>query len=249
MSHWQDQSWIDADWPAPPGIRAGCSTRIGGYSQGAFAGLNLAHHVGDDATAVAANRQLLTDSLSLPSAPVWLEQVHGNRCLDLDQPLTDRVADAAVSRDGQVCAVMTADCLPVLLCSKDGAVVAAAHAGWRGLQGGVIEAAIERMRVGCSQLMAWLGPAIGPGAFEVGAEVRAAFVSQHAAAASCFSQGAVRGKFLADLPALARQRLHAQGVNAIYGGTHCTVSEPQSFYSYRRDQRCGRMVSLIWRSK
>lgn len=249
MNRWRDQSWIEADWPAPAGVRAGCSTRIGGHSQGAYAGLNLAHHVGDAEAAVAANRQLLAQSLGLPSEPVWLDQVHGTRCLDLDQPLGDQVADAALSRQRRVCAVMTADCLPILLCSRDGAVVAAVHAGWRGLQAGVIEVAVEQMRIAGKDLLAWLGPAIGPAAFEVGEEVRDAFLAQDQAAASCFSATQRRGKYLANLPELARQRLRGLGLNAIYGGAYCTVSEPGSFYSFRRDQRCGRMVSLIWRSK
>lgn len=249
MNRWRDQSWIEADWPAPAGVRAGCSTRIGGYSQGEYAGLNLAHHVGDAEAAVAANRQLLAHSLGLPSEPGWLDQVHGTRCLDLDQPLGDRAADAALSRQGRVCAVMTADCLPILLCSRDGAVVAAVHAGWRGLQAGVIEVAVGQMRIAGKDLLAWLGPAIGPAAFEVGEEVRDAFLAQDQAAASCFSATQRRGKYLANLPELARQRLRGLGLNAIYGGAYCTVSEPGSFYSFRRDQRCGRMVSLIWRSK
>lgn len=249
MNRWRDQSWIDADWPAPAGVRAGCSTRIGGCSQGEYAGLNLAHHVGDAEAAVAANRKLLAQSLGLPSEPVWLDQVHGTRCLDLDQPGSGRVADAALSRQGRVCAVMTADCLPILLCSRDGAVVAAVHAGWRGLQAGVIEVTVEQMRIAGKDLLAWLGPAIGPAAFEVGEEVRDAFLAQDQAAASCFSATQRRGKYLANLPELARQRLRGLGLNAIYGGAYCTVSEPGSFYSFRRDQRCGRMVSLIWRSK
>ncbi|MCG6940798.1 MAG: peptidoglycan editing factor PgeF [Thiohalocapsa sp.] len=239
------------DWPAPANVRACTSTRRGGVSGGPFASLNLAAHVGDDAAAVAANRRRLRAVLDLPAEPLWLSQVHGCEAVSADRgPAAARgeppVADAAVSRaPGRVCAVLTADCLPLLLCDRAGTTCAAVHAGWRGLHRGVIEATLARLGVPGSELLAWLGPAIGPARFEVGPEVRAAFLQQDAAAASAFRAGA-GDRWLADLYALARLRLSAAGVSAVSGGDLCTLSDRERFFSYRRDGRTGRMATLIW---
>lgn len=233
------------EWPAPARVRARVSTRTGGVSVGPYAALNLATHVGDEPQAVAHNRSLL--SACLPASPCWLTQVHG--CTVADAGLADETseADAACTRQaGVVCAVMTADCLPVLFCDRAGTVVAAAHAGWRGLLDGVLENSLQAMRVPPGSVMAWLGPAIGQAAFEVGAEVRDAFVARQAEAAQAFVAGAP-GKWHADLYVLARLRLQAAGVSQIYGGGLCTVSDPARFFSARRDGlRSGRMASLIW---
>ena len=237
-------SFILPDWPAPASVRALQTTRLGGVSPAPWDSLNLGDHVGDDPLRVAANRALV--QLELPGTPCWLQQVHGVTVVDaaLAQPGSE--ADAAVARvAGAVCAVMTADCLPVLFCNRAGTVVAAAHAGWRGLLAGVLEASIEAMAVPGEEILVWLGPAIGPQAFEVGDEVRAAFVAHDPSADLAFRAG-LPGKWLADLELLARQRLQAAGVTAIYGGGLCTVNDPERFFSYRRDGQTGRMASLIW---
>lgn len=233
------------DWPAPAQVRALITTRAGGASVGPYASLNLADHVGDDPAAVRANRARLR--ALLPTEPVWLEQVHGTDVLRVETGGARR-ADAAVSRaPGTVCAVLTADCLPVLLADRAGTVVAAAHAGWRGLSAGVLERTVVAMDTDPGQLLAWLGPAIGPDAFQVGDEVRAAFLAADAAAAAAFRPDGP-GKWRADLYALARQRLARAGVQAVYGGGLCTFSDPGRFFSYRRDGTTGRMASLIWLS-
>lgn len=234
------------DWPAPARVRAVQTTRIGGVGVGAYAGFNLATHVGDDPAAVAANRAALKQALALPAEPRWLEQVHGTRAQQL--PAVDcNASDAAwTASAGEVCVVMTADCLPVLFCDRGGLCVAAAHAGWRGLVDGVLEATIAALPVPASQLLAWLGPAIGPQVFEVGSEVRERFVAADAAAAAHFVAGAAPGKHYADLYGLARDRLRAAGVSAISGGGACTYTDAQHYFSFRREPRCGRMASLIW---
>ncbi len=238
--------WIVPDWPAPPPVRAYTSTRLGGHSGGPYAGFNLGDHVGDDPAAVAANRRLLADELGLPAQPRWLRQVHGCAVLDAGAQGGECTADAvSAGSPGQVCAVLTADCLPVLLCDRAGTRVAAVHAGWRGLAAGVIEAAVERLGRPGSELLAWLGPAIGPGAFEVGPEVRAAFLQGDPAAADAFVPTRP-GHWLADIYRLSRLRLGALGVGLVSGGDYCTVSDPERFYSYRRDGVTGRMASLIW---
>ncbi len=238
-------AWIVPDWPAPANVKALSTTRAGGVGVAPFDSLNLGTHVGDDPAAVAANRARLR--ALLPAEPCWLNQVHGTAVVDLATEHGVPDADAAVSRTpGAVCVVMTADCLPVLLCDRAGTVVGAAHAGGRGLQGGVIEAAVRAMNVPAGELMAWLGPAIGPAAFEVGDEVRAAFVADDPAAACAFRPAGPAGKWLADLYLLARQRLAALGVTAVHGGDSCTFTEAERFFSYRRDGRTGRMASLVW---
>jgi YfiH family protein len=233
------------DWPAPAGVGSLQTTRRGGVSRAPYASFNLAGHVGDDACALAANRARL--AACLPAAPVWLEQVHGSAVLDLDAAPTGKVpADAAVSRrPGVVCAVLTADCLPVLFCDRKASAVGAAHAGWRGLLDGILENTVAALGVPATDLLAWLGPAIGPAAFEVGPEVRAAFLGRDPQAGRHFRPGAP-GKFFADLYGLARQRLEGCGVKAIYGGTFCTYADTGRFYSYRREGCTGRMASLIW---
>jgi YfiH family protein len=233
-------------WPAPPTVRALITTRNGGVSSGPYASMNPADHVGDAPEAVAENRRLLR--ALVPREPLWLKQVHGTAVADADG-LTARApeADAAISRSPRrVCAVLTADCLPVLLCDDAGSVVGAAHAGWRGLRAGVIEATVARMAVPAQGLLAYLGPAIGPRAFEVGAEVRAAFTAGDAAAAAAFAPAAAPDKWLADLYLLARLRLARLGVHRVFGGGDCTYSDSTRFFSYRRDGATGRMASLIW---
>jgi polyphenol oxidase len=239
-------SHLTPDWPAPARVRAAFTLRTGGASLPPFDSLNVGAHVGDDARAVAENRRLIARRLALPGEPAWLEQVHGNEVADLDADEVTARADASFTRvPGRVCAVQVADCLPVLLALRSGAAVAAAHCGWRGLAGGVLEATVRTLGAPGAELMAWLGPAIGPAAFEVGAEVRAAFLAQDARAASAFAANA-RGRFQCDLFELARQRLAALGVSAVFGGGICTHADRERFYSYRRDGRCGRMAALIW---
>lgn len=238
------------DWPAHAGIRAAFTLRTGGVSRPPFDTFNIAAHVGDDPGAVAENRALLRDSLGLTAEPVWLEQVHGHRVLDLDG-LTSfdslEPADAAVSSTaGRICAIQVADCMPVLFAAADGSAIGAAHAGWRGLAAGVLEETLLAMRTPPAELLAWLGPAIGQANFEVGEEVRDAFLRADAGASSAFVVNP-RGRWQCDLYGLARRRLAALGVTSFYGGGWCTYADPGLFFSYRRDGRCGRMAALIWR--
>ena len=235
--------FIRPDWPAPKNVRALSTTREGGASTGPYTSLNLAEHVGDAAQAVAANRARLQQALG-GAVPRWLKQVHGTRVAG-EGVSTREPADASVTaRRGQACVVMTADCLPVILCDKAGTRVAAAHAGWRGLSAGVLEATLQSM--GTTDLLAWMGPAIGPKAYEVGEEVRQAFVAQSAEATKAFAPGKAEGKWWCDLYMLARERLDAAGVKDIYGGGFCTFTDKQRFFSFRRDGECGRMATLIW---
>ncbi|BBP01252.1 peptidoglycan editing factor PgeF [Sulfuriferula nivalis] len=236
--------YIYPDWPAPGQVQALSTLRAEGVSVGVYQGLNLGDHVGDSMVDVAENRALLRDDL--PSEPCWLQQVHGTTVAYADN-LHERVAaDASVANHTDVvCAVLTADCLPVLFCAQDGSVVGAAHAGWRGLLAGVLEETVAAMAHPAEQIMAWMGPAIGPNAFEVGSEVRTAFVADMPSAASAF-QGAGSNKWLADIYALARLRLKQMGITQIYGGEFCTYGDAERFYSYRRDGVTGRMASLIW---
>lgn len=237
---------IRPDWPAPRAVRAVSTTRDGGVSAGPFASLNLGDHVGDEPGRVARNRALLRERLGLPAEPLWLRQVHGCGVADTAGAGALCEADAAVARSpGRVCAVMTADCLPILLCDDAGTRVAAVHAGWRGLAAGVIDRAVGALGAPPSALLAWLGPAIGPDAFEVGSEVRERFVADDPGSAPAFRK--LNGdKWLADIYRLARRRLGSLGVARVLGGGHCTLSEPERFFSYRRDGVTGRMGSMIW---
>lgn len=237
--------FIEPDWPAPASVRAAVTTRMGGVSAGRYATLNLATHVGDDPGAVAENRRRLRAALALPAEPAWLTQLHGRDVAMLPGPLPAS-ADAAVTFDrGTVCAVLVADCLPVLLAGRRGDCVGIVHAGWRGLAAGVIEATVAALAAGPGELLAWLGPCIGPQAFEVGPEVREAFLAHDAAAARDFRAGHA-AKFFADLSSLARRRLEACGVSEIRGGGLCTHADPARFFSYRRDGETGRMAALVW---
>ena len=237
---------IEPDWPAPPWVRACCTTRVGGVSQGPYESLNLGYHVGDDPIQVARNRAMLRQGLSLPAEPLWLAQVHGCEVAEGADFHPGFAADAAIARvPAQVCAAMTADCLPLLLCDPQEQSVAAVHAGWRGLAAGVIECAIARLTEDPAQLLVWLGPAIGPDAFEVGPEVRAAFLAADPGVDSAFRPSS-RDRWLADIYALARARLAAVGVSRVYGGDLCTFADERRFFSFRRDGTTGRMASLIW---
>ena len=239
--------WLQADWPAPANVRTASTLRTGGVSAIPFDTLNLGDHVGDAPDAVRSNRQRIVQALQLPNEPSWLNQVHGTRVVEASEWQSPQQADACIARRaGQVCVVMTADCLPVLLCSREGDRVAAAHAGWRGLAGGVLESTVSSLGLPGSELMAWLGPCIGPQAFEVGDEVRIAFTAKDAAAAQAFKPSHRAGHWMADLYLLARQDLARLGVHAVYGGGWCTYSDEARFFSYRRESRTGRMATLIW---
>ncbi len=242
MSH----LWIEPNWPAPPGIHACSTLRAGGVSQGVYASFNLAGHVGDDPVHVAANRHRLRKGLQLPAEPFWLTQVHGNKAVRAEAKTSlPPEADASFSDEpGVVCAVMTADCLPVLLCNRKGNRVAASHAGWRGLAAGVLESTVQAL--GSSDLMAWLGPAIGPKAFEVGAAVRQSFLERLGDCHGAFLE-IDEHHWLADLYNLASMALARVGVTEVYGGDECTFSNPERFFSYRRDAQTGRMATLVWR--
>lgn len=241
--------WIFPDWPAPRNVRAAVTTRHGpGVSAPPYARFNLGLRSGDSADAVASNRRALRQSLDLPSEPRWLHQVHGTTVAELG-PLAaagEPQADAAVSRvPGTVLAILSADCLPVLLCAEDGGEIAAAHAGWRGLAAGVLQATLAAMATPAARVMAWLGPCIGAGSYEVGAEVRDAFLRADTDAGSAFAPSRP-GHWLADLAVLARLRLQAAGVHAIFGGGFDTATDAR-LYSYRRDgAHSGRMASLVW---
>jgi YfiH family protein len=246
--------FLEPDWPAPDNVLALCTTRHGGHSEAPYTGLNLARHVGDSESVVVANRAILARALPGGCDICWLSQVHGIEVVQAGEGSTVPEADALWSRrTGLACAVMSADCLSVLLCSSSGDVVAAAHAGWRGLLAGVLEATVAAMRTKESELLAWLGPAIGPTAFEVGPEVRSGFLAaaapqQTAAINNCFASHSLRpDHYFADLYTLARIRLGVLGVTRVFGGEFCTYSEPEHFYSYRRDGQTGRLACLIAR--
>jgi len=244
------EPWIFPDWPAPRGVHAAITTRHGpGVSTGAYERFNLGLRSGDDAGAVASNRDALQHALDLPAPPRWLRQVHGNTVAELG-PLAsadEPQADAAVAHlPGTVLAILTADCLPVLFCSDDGARIGAAHAGWRGLAAGVLEATVDAMGTSPTRMLAWLGPCIGASSYEVGEEVRTAFVDRDPGAAACFA--ATRpGHWQFDLAGLARRRLAAAGLAGVHGGGFDTLTDAR-FYSYRRDGvSSGRFASLVWR--
>jgi YfiH family protein len=237
------------EWPAPAKVHAAFTLRRGGVSLAPYDSLNLGAHVGDEPAAVAENRRRAQVQLRLPQEPAWIEQVHGIEVLDLDASAATRTADAVFTRSpGRICAVQVADCLPVLVSARDGSVVAAAHAGWRGLAAGVLESTVKRLPLEPGQLIAWLGPAIAQSQFEVGPEVRQAFLAHDPGATAAFAANA-RGRWQCDLAGLARRRLAALGVGAIFGGDWCTYADASRFFSYRRDGRCGRMAALIWREE
>jgi hypothetical protein len=237
---------ISPDWPAPKNVRAFTTTRVGGVSLGPYASLNLGDHVGDDPAAVGRNRELMRAALKLPAEPLWLRQVHGVQVIEATHVDAHSKADGAwTAKPGVVCAVLVADCLPVFLCDRAGAKVAVLHAGWRGLAAGVVEQGVRALGVVTEDLLVWLGPAIGPNAFEVGPEVKAAFVKNNPAAEAAFVP-TNDDRYLADLYALARLRLNAMGITEIFGGGFCTFTDRDRFFSFRRDGACGRMASLIW---
>ncbi|SDH60671.1 conserved hypothetical protein [Nitrosomonas sp. Nm132] len=240
--------WITPSWPSPPNVKAIFTTRKGGVSKnrgGAYAELNLGDHVHDDSLLVQQNRALLRTYL--PSNPYWLKQVHGARPVWVEENEVKPEGDAALSRcGGRVCAILVADCLPIFLCDTAGSVVGVVHAGWRGLARGVIENSITEMACKSSEIIAWLGPAIGPKHFEIGEEVREVFLEQDSKSGAAFTPGHSDKKWFADLFILARQRLTDVGVTKVYGGYECTFSDPSRFYSYRRDGKTGRMAALIW---
>jgi hypothetical protein len=237
---------IPANWPAPAHVHALTTTRMGGVSAAPYDTFNLGDHVGDDPNAVKMNRTLLRQALKLPGEPLWLRQVHGIEVVDATSAAAGVTADGAYTNQaGVVLAVLTADCLPIFLCDRDGTEIGIVHAGWRGLVGGVIEAGLRALGAPRHHLLAHLGPAIGPQSYEVGDEVRQEFVRQDAQASRAFA-AVEEGKWLADLYELARMRLHAYGVTHISGGEHCTWREREALYSYRRDAVTGRLASLIW---
>ncbi len=237
---------ISATWPAPKHVRALTTTRTGGLSSGAYQSFNLGDHVGDDPHAVKMNRALLRQTFKLPAEPVWLKQVHGVDVVNAEKVEAGTIADGAYTdKRNVVLAVLTADCLPVFLCDRDGTEIGIVHAGWRGLASGVVEAGLRAMGAPRHHLLAHLGPAIGAQAYEVGDDVRQEFVRHEAEASRAFSATG-EGKWLVNMVELTRMRLHAFGITQVTGGEHCTYREPERFFSYRRDGACGRMASLIW---
>ncbi|MCU1718144.1 peptidoglycan editing factor PgeF [Pseudomonas sp. 5P_3.1_Bac2] len=235
--------WLTPQWPAAARVKSCVTSRTGGVSVAPYASFNLGDHVGDDPRSVAKNRERLVSLLGCQ--PAWLQQVHGTAVAEADPTQVVSADASCTSQRGVACAVLTADCLPVLFCDRAGTRVGAAHAGWRGLAGGVLEATVAQLDLPAENVLAWLGPAIGNQAFEVGPEVREAFISQHAAAREAFVPSNNAGKFIADIYQLARIRLAAQGIIAVYGGGLCTYNDPR-FYSYRRAAQTGRFASLIW---
>lgn len=239
--------WLVPDWPVHPRVRAFVTTRQGGVSQGPYATLNVGGSgtPPDDAAAVTENRRLVAQHL--PAPPTWLHQVHGSDVATLAAPMLDApVADAAVTRTAGVpLAVRIADCLPIFLAARDGSAIGVAHAGWRGLAAGVVERTLEALQTDPSRVAAWIGPGIGPDRFEVGDDVHAAFVEDDRGAVAHFHRPRA-GKWLADLPAIARRRLAARGVREVHGGHWCTATESERFFSYRRDRTTGRMAAIIW---
>lgn len=242
------QHYLIPDWPAPKNVRAYSTTRQNGHSKPPYDSFNFSFSSGDNLEHVKANRQQLRNELHLSSEPFWIKQVHGNIVIDADHAIEAPVGDASFSvLPNTICVISTADCLPVLFCNRAGNKVAAAHAGWRGLAAGVIEATLNALQIPPQDTLIWLGPAIGPKVFEVGEEVRQQFLQVDPAAVTAFIPSHNSGKWLADLYALAKQRLHRAHVTEIYGGNFCTYTDRERFFSYRRDQgKTGRMLSLIW---
>lgn len=244
-----ESAFLRPDWPAPAGVRAAFTTRLGGYSAGPWGTLNLGTRVGDDPQAVAANHAAVARALALPAPPQWLHQLHGTELVAAAADGIERSGDAAwTRRRGVVCAVQSADCLPILLCDRAGSLVAAVHGGWRGLAGGIVQRVLIGLGVAPDGLLAWLGPAICGRCYEVGAEVRAAFCAADERLAGQFRPSDRSGHWLADLPGIARAQLEASGVpaDAIHGGDLCTREDGRRFYSHRRDGVTGRMAALIW---
>jgi purine-nucleoside/S-methyl-5'-thioadenosine phosphorylase / adenosine deaminase len=239
-------SWLAANWPAPAWIKAGTTTRQSGFSLPPYASLNLAQHVGDKLETVEQNRTFLQHELQLPSAPLWLQQVHGKQVINSDEWSADVVADACYTKqDGIVCAVLTADCLPLLLCDKEGSQIAAIHVGWRGLCQGIIDVALSRFETEHSNILAWIGPHIHADNYEVGKDVHSACLQAISGTDHTFTFRG-EGKWLASLEALVRHKLTSTGISMIYTCNRCTFDEQASFFSYRRQKLTGRMASLIW---
>ncbi len=240
--------WLRPAWDAPPRVRAAFTLRRGGVSAPPYDSLNVGTHVEDDPASVAENRDRVCRALALPAEPVWLDQIHGTHVVRVDAP-QERMqlcGDGAVTRAaGRVCVIQVADCMPVLFAARDGSVVGAAHCGWRGLAQGVLESTVQALESAPSEVLAWLGPAIGPSHFEVGDDVLEAFVSRDAGAMAAFAPNA-RGRWLCDLGRLATRRLNALGIHAVSAHSGCTYADADRFFSYRRDGRCGRMAALIW---
>ena len=246
----QHESFLLPNWPIPANVHAYVTTRLGGYSSGAYASFNLGAYVQDEENNIRANRQYLKKNLQLPNEPYWLKQIHSTTVVALDTATTNATAVEAdgswASLPGKICVVTTADCLPVLLCDQKGTCVSALHAGWRGLAHGILEEGIKALPAEPKELIAWLGPAISSNFYEVGEEVRQAFLKVDAKAALAFRPSERADHWYMDMYLLARQRLQAAGVPAIFGGEYCTYREADKFYSYRRDNVTGRMASLIW---
>ncbi len=238
-------NWITPNWNAPKQVKALASTRIGGCSKSPYEGLNLGMHVGDDPILVQRNRDLLQQQTQMPTAPVWLNQTHSTVVLDVSQPTNDVLdADGIItSSPNVVCCAMTADCLPVLITNTSGTQVAAVHAGWRGLAGGIVENALEQFS---NDVMLWLGPAIGPEAFEVGEDVLQAFLDYDSKAGVAFVPGKQKGKWWANMTMLTRLRMAKLGIDQVFDSGLCTYQDPQRFYSYRRDGVTGRQATFIW---
>jgi len=246
LTEYKDTFWVSADWPAPAWIRAGTTTHGSGFSLPPYTGLNLAQHVGDKVETVERNRALLQRQLQLPSPPLWLQQVHGNRVINSEEWSADATADACYTSQRKiVCAVLSADCLPLLLCDKDGSQIAAVHLGWRGLCAGILDEVIARFVTGQSNILAWIGPHIRAENYEVGADVRQACLQAYPGTDHAFSYSA-DGLWLASLDALVRNQLVNRGISMIYACDKCTYDDQIDFYSYRRQKVTGRMASLIW---
>ncbi|MFI4891459.1 MAG: peptidoglycan editing factor PgeF [Steroidobacterales bacterium] len=240
--------WLTPDWPAPQGVRALSTWRTGGVSTRAYASLNLGCHVGDSPAAVAENRRQLALAAHLPAEPHWLRQVHGTGVADLDAPLSAQLAgaDAAFTRRRAcVCAILTADCVPVLFAARNGSAVAASHAGWRGLAAGVLAATTAAVAIDAGALLAWIGPCIGPEAYEVGPDVHGQMLGACPSAAAAFRIN-IRGRYQADLALIARLQLQRLGISRIYGGGVCTYTDANHYFSHRRDGQTGRQATLIW---
>lgn len=240
--------YITPDWPASKNIRCKTTTRKGGFSRNIYKGLNLGLHVNDDAKHVQKNRQLLKGDLNLPNDPIWLNQVHGSQVIQLSDAIDKNLsADAVYTEEvGVICAVLTADCLPVVFCTQSGSYVAVAHAGWRGLLNGVLENTLRALPIDNAGIMCWLGPAIGPNIFEVGEEVYEQFVIKDSMHENSF-QMQNNSKYLANIYQLAKNVLSSNGVKNVYGGEFCTHTQEDRFFSYRRDGQTGRMATLIWK--